>query len=206
MPNSYTAETAGDKSFVRWYEAVPSLHQAFCALEKLPISTACGIATATLSLIENEDRFNKKQQGQDRTLGPDKVQGLLKSKHKRRWYDRDSTLHRVVNQIYILPEGQQTEIGVRICLALQVCLPIVVKNPGNTEASHKQHIQLVTLAFNDVIGKPLEILKQEAQHAKIKFAYLSKMSQNTLEPVKRKLEVKETNTGLQLQKMRIQEI
>jgi hypothetical protein len=153
------------KGYLRWYEHVPVLHKAFNALEALPILCASGIAQGALAYVKPPVRHDD-EQPQPKNLDSDKLQGLLKSKKKRRWYDQDPLLHQVVNQIYLMTPQQQTEIGLRLVFCIQSSLPAILQTvPGLDEVSKRAYQDMIADKVEGIITLPLVQLQVEANQA-----------------------------------------
>lgn len=104
---------------VRWYEQNPYLAQA---MEQLRLAEP--LAQAVIAQVINETYSMEKLTHVPNTfglksVGKDKIQGLMRSKNKRRWYDEDPQVHQAVNLIYLMPDEGRLLCALRMLLALQ---------------------------------------------------------------------------------------
>lgn len=71
------------------------------------------IAEAVILLAEREFAADKRMANL-RSLGPEKVLGIFKSKNKRRQADQNPNVHQAMNYLYVLPEEDQRRIADRM--------------------------------------------------------------------------------------------
>ena len=88
------------EQFVRWYDQDPLLSRAFAAMQQLPLDVLLIMAKLLLTTEEGV-KLDQKRSSQLRSLGVDRTVGLIKSKQRNRWYDKDPLVHRAVNFIYV---------------------------------------------------------------------------------------------------------
>lgn len=98
--------TTSNAPHKRWYDRQPKLAQAVRFLFLFPDEIKSIIGEAVMLLANREFEVNEQMQT-FKTLGPDKVMGLYKSKNRRREYDQNDVLHKAMNYLYILSEPNQ---------------------------------------------------------------------------------------------------
>jgi hypothetical protein len=90
----------------RWYDRQPKLAQAVRLMFLFPVDIKSLICDGLMIIANREFQVSEKLNS-FKTLGPDKVLGMHKSKNKRREYDRHDVLHKAMNYMYVLShEGQ----------------------------------------------------------------------------------------------------
>ncbi len=90
----------------RWYDRQPKLAQAVRLMFLFPVEIKSLICEGLMVIANREFEINEANNS-FRTLGADKVLGMHKSKNRRREYDQHDTLHKAMNYLYILSEGNQ---------------------------------------------------------------------------------------------------
>ena len=93
-------------TYKRWYDRNPKLSMAVRLMLILPDEIKSILAEGTMIIANREFKISEKENS-FRTLGPEKVMGIYKSKNKRREYDHNPTLHKAMNYLYIMSEGNQ---------------------------------------------------------------------------------------------------
>lgn len=104
-------------TYNRWHDSVSVLGQAVREMEIAPKTLQKQLAETIILLIEREG-WLKQNEYSLKELGLNKIQGLHKSKTKRRWYDVDPTVHKAFNFIYMLEDQEKKEVGFKILLSL----------------------------------------------------------------------------------------
>ncbi len=90
----------------RWYDQDKSVSTAINLTLGMPDEILNVISQGVIILAENE--FKAKELLQNfKSLGTDKILALYRSKEKKRTYDKDPTVHKMVNYLYVMsPENQ----------------------------------------------------------------------------------------------------
>ena len=94
----------------RWYERQPSLSEAINVLTNLPEPVTTIIGDSIINLADQEFKVMELKDSL-RSIGSEKVMGMHKSKQRRRAYDKNPTLHKAINYIYVLPEPKQDKMA-----------------------------------------------------------------------------------------------
>jgi hypothetical protein len=90
----------------RWYDSKPGMSRALKMLERFPESVVQIVAEGVLTIAHRDYEISQAMKSL-RSLGPDRVMGLYKSKQRRRTYDACPSLHRAVNTVYVLSDERQ---------------------------------------------------------------------------------------------------
>lgn len=85
----------------RWYDQRSELTQCISLLEAFPAEVRTIIADGLVYLAEREFEAHLMLSSL-KSLGPEKILGIYKSKNKRRSMDKDPVFHKVMNYFYIL--------------------------------------------------------------------------------------------------------
>lgn len=94
----------------RWYDRHKTVSKSVKLLETFPLEIQAIIADGIVMLAERECQAHELLANL-RSLGPEKVLGIYKSKNRRRSYDRNSTVHEAMNYLYILSEENRLFIA-----------------------------------------------------------------------------------------------
>jgi hypothetical protein len=102
----------------RWYDPMPELAHAAEWLQLLPKGQQRLMATLILERVDlramaypNEARL--------KNLGTERILGLMRTKYKRRWYDKDPLVHRAFICLLLVHDHYRKDFGRRMCHALQ---------------------------------------------------------------------------------------
>ncbi len=87
----------------RWYDKDETVSKAVRMLESFPGEIQTVIAEGSLKLAERECKI-RELMANLKSLGPEKVLGIHKSKNKRRYYDENPTVHNALNALFILSD------------------------------------------------------------------------------------------------------
>jgi hypothetical protein len=79
-------------------------------LETFPGEIQAVIAEGIIRLAERECQANEALSNL-RSLGPDKVLGIFKSKNRRRGYDKNNPMHQAMNYLFILSDQNRVFIA-----------------------------------------------------------------------------------------------
>lgn len=90
----------------RWYEKNPQLNQCVKLLESFPMEIQTIIADGIVALSVRECNADEVY-NQLKSLGTEKVMALYKSHKKQRSYDKNPSMHKAMNYIYVLSEENQ---------------------------------------------------------------------------------------------------
>jgi hypothetical protein len=97
----------------RWYDQQATVSKSITLLETFPSDFQTILGESIIELAENEFNINE-MMAELRSLGPEKVLSLFKSKSKRRATDQVSQVHRAMNYMFVLPEGPRIFIATHI--------------------------------------------------------------------------------------------
>ncbi|MEB3287212.1 MAG: hypothetical protein VKJ04_06885 [Vampirovibrionales bacterium] len=92
---------------IRWYEKNPKLNQCVKLLEAFPMEIQTIISDGIVTLSVRECQADEVY-AQLKSLGTEKVMALYKSHKKQRSYDKNPSMHKAMNYMYVLPEEHQT--------------------------------------------------------------------------------------------------
>lgn len=119
---------SGSLGFTRWYDRIPELSQAVRLLEVTPTRHREAICKMILEFAQNTAHNPANPDYGLKKLGSQKVLGLMKSKSKRRWYDREPVVHQAFNTLYMMEDKQRYDTAIRILVALEA-IKTALKNP-----------------------------------------------------------------------------
>jgi hypothetical protein len=97
----------------RWYDHSDELAQSIQFLLSCPQGLQTMLAERLSELIR-QSRLSPVSAETLRTLTPEKVMGLFKAKKKLRDYDQNNRLHQAMNDLYVLPDDLQEEMGKQV--------------------------------------------------------------------------------------------
>ena len=97
----------------RWYDADATVSKAIRTMESFPGEIQGIICEGTLKLAERECRV-KELMANLRSMGPEKVLGIHKSKNKRRQGDSSVVIHNAMNAMFVLSAGNRQLIAVQV--------------------------------------------------------------------------------------------
>ncbi len=104
--------------FTRWYDRLPSLSQAVRMMEQIQPYQQQMIASIIVGSMQMHQVSQRNEHGVKK-LGTEKVIGLMKSKVKRRWYDRDPMVHQAFNHLYLMPDPMRHETAIKIMVCIK---------------------------------------------------------------------------------------
>lgn len=136
--------------FSRWYDRIPELSQAVRMLEKLTPEKQRIIAEVIVNSMQLHELSHHSGHG-FRKLGTEKVVGLMKSKNKRRWYDKDPVVHQAFNCLYLMSATMRHEAGIKILISVTA-----LEEAEKKSLPEKSHPSLVRAIFNRQLGRLLE--------------------------------------------------
>ncbi len=94
----------------RWYDQQPTVSRAVDILNDFPVEFQVVLAVSIVEMAETHCKVNE-MMADLRTLGPEKVLSVFKSKSKRRSLDVSKEVHHALNCLYILAEGDRIFIA-----------------------------------------------------------------------------------------------
>ncbi len=94
----------------RWHDEQGELSTAVELLESIPKEVIPYIAAGLIDRTDREFDASAILTGL-KSLGKDRIMALHQSQRKRRSYDQDPNLHRIVNTFMVLPEESQEEVA-----------------------------------------------------------------------------------------------
>lgn len=100
----------GKSSKKRWYDQQQTVSRSVTLMESFPSEFQVILGESIIEIAENQCHVDELM-AQLRTLGPEKVLNLFKSKSKRRSYDDKQSVHQAMNYMYILPDGDRIFIA-----------------------------------------------------------------------------------------------
>jgi len=103
----------GKDSKKRWYDQQATVSKSVTLIESFPVEFQVILGESILSLAENHCQV-KELMAELKSLGPEKVLSLFKSKSKRRSYDNQQELHQAMNYLYVLPDESRIYIATHI--------------------------------------------------------------------------------------------
>lgn len=92
--------------YKRWYDRNAQLSQAVRVVMIFPDEIK-DIICIGLMFLANKEFQIQEQLSNFRSVGSDKIMGLHKSKNRRREYDDNATMHKMMNYLYILQHENQ---------------------------------------------------------------------------------------------------
>ena len=99
--------------YVRWYDRQQTLSKSVKLLEAFPIAYQEILGEAIISLASKHGNAHELMVNL-RVLGPEKVLNLFKAKSKSRSYDRNETVHKAMNYLYVLPDEGRVFIATQV--------------------------------------------------------------------------------------------
>ena len=94
----------------RWYDQQPTVSRAVDILNDFPLDFQIVLANSIVEIAESHCNVNELL-ADLRTLGPEKVLSVFKSKSKRRELDASKEVHHALNCMYILSDGDRIFIA-----------------------------------------------------------------------------------------------
>lgn len=99
-----------EKHNKRWHDNRGELSEVIALLELIPLEALPYIVEGISQRAEQQYQLSSALQTL-KTVGQDKVLALYKSKNRRRSYDRDPDLHKIVNYFFVLSEEKQEKLA-----------------------------------------------------------------------------------------------
>jgi len=97
----------------RWYDEKPELSRCIGLIEVFPPEIKDIIAQGMIALAEGEFQARELMSSL-RSLGPEIILGIYKSKHRRRTHDQHELLHQALNYFYILNADNQIRLSLQV--------------------------------------------------------------------------------------------
>jgi len=94
----------------RWHDQQPTVARSVKLLEIFPPDCQILLGETIITLAEKHCKA-KELMANLRSLGPEKVLSIFKSKGKRRPYDQLPTVHQALNYMFILPDNERLYIA-----------------------------------------------------------------------------------------------
>ncbi len=101
----------------RWYDSHPQISKALDILEEMPHQYRQVISRAIIYYTEENKLLGTPEEL--KSLGHEKVLGLIQSKARRRWYDQDPTMHRAINNVLLMTGDERSKLSYRLTVALE---------------------------------------------------------------------------------------
>lgn len=102
-----------EPSALRWYDRHKTVSRSVKLIETFPEEIQVIIAQGIISLAERECQARELMSNL-RSLGPDKVLGIFKSKNRRRSYDQSGPVHQAMNYLFILSEENRLFVASQV--------------------------------------------------------------------------------------------
>ncbi len=158
----------------RWYDQDPTLSKSVQLIDTFPSEIQSIVAEAIMQLAERECNI-KELLDNLRSLGPDKVLGMYKSKNKRRRYDGNSSVHQALNYMFILSDnnrlfmaGKIIEIVNHIYDYLRICKTFrKLPDPDDIQAVVDAYLELGGLHATRLLHNIAQNLKEEVALAQV---------------------------------------
>lgn len=158
----------------RWYDQDPTLSKSVHLIGTFPNEIQGIVAEAIMRLAERECNIKELLENL-RSLGPDKVLGMYKSKNKRRKYDGNGTVHQALNYMFILSDsnrlfmaGKIIEIVNHIYDYLRICKTFRrLPDPGDIQAVVNAYLELGGVHATRLLHTIAQNLKEEVALAPI---------------------------------------
>jgi hypothetical protein len=94
----------------RWYDRQQTISRSVTLLESFPAEFQIILGESIIDIAENQCRVNEVM-AELRSLGPEKVLSIFKSKSKQRNLDAHQEVHQAMNYLYILSDGDRIYIA-----------------------------------------------------------------------------------------------
>lgn len=94
----------------RWYDQQQAVSKSVSLMESFPSEFQIILGESVIELAEEQCHV-KAIMTELRSLGPEKVLNIFKSKSKRRTSDAHQEIHQAMNYMYILPDGDRIFIA-----------------------------------------------------------------------------------------------
>ncbi len=131
----------------RWYDEYPPMVRAVELMESLPDQYRQHVATAVVSYTREHHLLGTAEEL--KSVGHHKVLGLIQSKLRRRWYDKDPVLHKAVNNILLMDESNRQNMSYRLVVSLEALETYREKcEQDGTLAGYDDMEQIVAEIFN----------------------------------------------------------
>jgi hypothetical protein len=171
----------------RWYDLDPTVSKAVRLLESFPSDIQTLISEGALRLAEQECRINELMANL-RSLGPEKVLGIHKSKNKRRAYDQNLAVHHAMNALYALSQVNRQLIGERVLDLMNCILEYIRVCKGYEIDPSVEEVGAIAQAY-------VELGPEEA---KALLQYLEKRFKNKLNRVTKDELLREDSQGMRV--------
>lgn len=101
----------------RWYDEFPQMVKAVDLMESLPEQYRLCVANAVLVHTEEHSLLGTSEEL--KSLGHHRVLGLIQSKLRRRWYDKNPTLHKAINNVLLMNDDHRQNMFYRLIISLE---------------------------------------------------------------------------------------
>lgn len=139
----------------RWYDKDPAILRSVNLLETFPVEMQTIVSEGVIVLAERECDAQELMSSL-RSLGPETVLALFKSKNMRRAYDENQTMHKAMNYFFILSEENRRFMADRIHDMLDFVADYL-------RLCHDYQQTPSTENLSEVIGRYIESGSEEAE-------------------------------------------
>ena len=120
------------RPFKRWYDELPALRAAIEKMEHFPVESQVILARAISDFAKGGTVGASKSLDQ---ISPAKIEGLLKSERRLRWYDQNLQTYQAFKDFYSLEGSYFQSTAIRVILSVSYLEKNVVKALGIEECS-----------------------------------------------------------------------
>lgn len=107
--------------FKRWYDQTPELSRAVMMMERLSPETRVIIAKLISQYVRDEaGHLRVPENASIRQVGAERIQGLMKSQVRKRWYDEHPVVRQAFNDLYLVEFRKRHEAAVRMIVSINI--------------------------------------------------------------------------------------
>lgn len=100
-------------TYTRWYDKQQTVSKSVKLLESFPVDYQ-EVLGDTIIKLAGKHCDAESLMANLRALGPEKVLNIFKAKSKNRGYDKNETVHKAMNYLYVLPEENRVFIATQV--------------------------------------------------------------------------------------------
>lgn len=100
-------------TYTRWYDRQQTVSKSVKLLESFPVDYQEVLGDTIIKLASKHCNAEELLANL-RALGPEKVLNIFKAKSKNRGYDKNETVHKAMNYLYVLPDENRVFIATQI--------------------------------------------------------------------------------------------
>ncbi len=144
----------------RWYDNHPDIYNSIEMLRELPPPLQRIVAQGVISFVMDNTLLGTPDEL--KSFGHHRVLGLIQSKAKRRWYDKDPILHKAINNILLMPDEARTESAFRLVISLESVEAYKEYCIQNGTLCDPEEVELIV---SDIFGQDYEELTETVAQA-----------------------------------------